>query len=74
MAQRHFFTGAKTLAPCRVQIRALIPLAASLGQPISIENVWNRMVYDHDSGLDQSADRFVKFVDSFNSLWGGMSN
>lgn len=57
---------------CRVEIRKSIPLAASLGQSILFENVWNRMMYDHDAGPEQSAERFVKFVDSFNSAWVGM--
>ncbi|XZE43846.1 sugar phosphate isomerase/epimerase family protein [Pirellulaceae bacterium SH467] len=54
------------------EIRKLIPLAASLGQPILIENVWNKIHYDHDKPPEQSAERFVKFVDSFNSRWVGM--
>lgn len=57
---------------CRVEIKKLIPLAAALGQRILIENVWNRMHYDHDAPPEQSADRFVRFVDSFNSPWVGM--
>lgn len=54
------------------EIRKLLPLAASLGQPILIENVWNKIHYDHDKPPEQSAERFVKFVDSFNSRWVGM--
>ncbi|MBM3845505.1 MAG: sugar phosphate isomerase/epimerase [Verrucomicrobia bacterium] len=57
---------------CRQEIRKVIPLAASMGQQILFENVWNQMMYDHDKGPEQSADRFVKFVDSFNSAWVGM--
>lgn len=57
---------------CRVEIKKSIPLAASLGQRILFENVWNQMMYDHDKGPDQSADRFIKFVDSFKSPWVGM--
>jgi hexulose-6-phosphate isomerase len=57
---------------CRQEIQSLLPLAASLGQPILIENVWNQMHYDHDGPPEQTADRFVKFVDSFNSPWVGM--
>lgn len=56
----------------RQEIKKLIPLAASLGQQILFENVWNQMHYDHDKPPEQSADRFVKFVDSFNSNWVGM--
>ena len=56
----------------REEIKKLIPLAASLGQPILFENVWNRMHYDHDKPPEQTADRFVEFVDSFNSAWVGM--
>lgn len=65
-------TEAETLDRCREEIRSLIPLAASLGQPILIENVWNRMMYDHDRGPEQSAEQFIEFVDSFNSPWVGM--
>ena len=58
----------------RNEMRKLIPLAAALGQPILIENVWNQMFYDHNTPAppEQSADRFVRFVDSFNSPWVGM--
>ncbi|MDC0504369.1 sugar phosphate isomerase/epimerase [Verrucomicrobiales bacterium] len=57
---------------CREEIKALLPLAASLGQPILIENVWNQMFYDHGGSPDQGAERFVDFVDSFQSPWVGM--
>ncbi len=56
----------------RKEIRTLLPLASSLGQMILVENVWNRMMYDHDAPPEQGAERFVKFVDSFNSPWVGM--
>lgn len=56
----------------RVEIKKLIPLAASLGQMILFENVWNKMHYDHDQPPEQTPDRFIKFVDSFNSPWVGM--
>ena len=55
----------------RGEIKKLIPLAASLGQPILFENVWNRMFYDHDSPPEQSAERHVAFIDSFKSPWVG---
>jgi hexulose-6-phosphate isomerase len=57
---------------CREEIRRLLPLAAALGQPILVENVWNRMMYDHDGPPDQGAERFVQFVDGFRSPWVGM--
>jgi hexulose-6-phosphate isomerase len=57
---------------CRQEMKKALPLAASLGQMILIENVWNKMMYDHDSPPEQSAERFIKFVDSFNSPWVGM--
>ncbi|MEM7384922.1 MAG: sugar phosphate isomerase/epimerase family protein [Verrucomicrobiota bacterium] len=56
----------------RKAIQALIPLAASLGQPILFENVWNRMFYDHDGAPEQSPQEFIDYVDSFNSPWVGM--
>lgn len=56
----------------RQEIKKLIPLAASLGQMILFENVWNQMHYDHNAPPEQTPDRFIKFVDSFNSNWVGM--
>jgi len=56
----------------REEIRKLLPLAAALGQHLLIENVWNQMMYDHDAPPEQGAERFVAFVDSFNSPWVGM--
>jgi hexulose-6-phosphate isomerase len=56
----------------RREIKKLIPLAASLGQMILVENVWNKMHYDHDAPPEQTPDRFINFVDSFNSNWVGM--
>lgn len=53
------------------QIKQLLPLAASLGQMILFENVWNKMHYNHDAPPEQSPDRFIKFIDSFNSNWIG---
>jgi hexulose-6-phosphate isomerase len=57
---------------CRQEIQKLLPLAASLGQYILVENVWNKMFYDHDAPPEQSADEFIRFVDSFDSPWVGM--
>ena len=62
----------ETLERCREGIGSLLPLAAALGQPILIENVWNQMMYDHDGPPDQSPEEFVAFVDSFKSPWVGM--
>jgi hexulose-6-phosphate isomerase len=56
----------------RKEIKKLLPLAASLGQPILIENVWNKMHYDHDKPPEQMPTRFIEFVDSFTSPWVGM--
>lgn len=55
----------------RQEIKKLIPLAASLGQMILFENVWNEMHYDHAKPPEQSPERFVAFIDSFNSAWVG---
>jgi hexulose-6-phosphate isomerase len=54
------------------ELKKLLPLAASLGQPILIENVWNKLHYDHDAPPEQSPNRFIDFVDSFKSPWVGM--
>jgi hexulose-6-phosphate isomerase len=56
----------------RREIKKLLPLAASLGQPILFENVWNKLHYDHDAPPEHSPQRFIDFVDSFNSPWIGM--
>ena len=56
----------------QTEIKKLIPLAASLGQMILFENVWNKMHYEHDKPPEQSPELFVKFVDSFKSPWIGM--
>ncbi len=53
-------------------IAQAIPLAAELGVAIVIENVWNQFCYDHDGDSNQTADKFVKYVDAFNSPWIGM--
>jgi hexulose-6-phosphate isomerase len=53
-------------------IAKAVPLAAELGVQIVIENVWNQFCYDHDGGSDQTADKFVKYVDEFRSPWVGM--
>jgi len=65
-------TPEETEQRCREEIKKLVPLAASLGQMILIENVWNQMFYDHDAPPEQTAERFVKFIDSIDSPWVGM--
>lgn len=57
---------------CAQEIKKIIPLAAALGQMFLVENVWNKMMYDHDAPPEQSAERFIKFIDSFRSPWVGM--
>lgn len=54
------------------EIKKMLPLASSLGQMILFENVWNKMMYEHDKGPEQGPERFIRFVDSFNSPWVGM--
>lgn len=48
-------------------IRACLPVAGQLGITIAIENVWNKMFYDHDGPPTQSADALATFVDRFKS-------
>ncbi|MGA1236827.1 MAG: sugar phosphate isomerase/epimerase family protein [Limisphaerales bacterium] len=57
---------------CRKEIQSLIPLAASLGQRILVENVWNEMFYNHNAPPEQGPEQFIEFIDSFNSPWVGM--
>lgn len=56
----------------RGELKQLLPLAASLGQMILFENVWNKMHYNHDAAPEQTPERFIKFIDSFQSPWIGM--
>ncbi len=65
-------TAEEVNARAKDEIKKLVPLAASLGQMILIENVWNQMHYVHDGPADQTPDQFIQFVDSFNSPWVGM--
>lgn len=53
-------------------IAKAIPVAAEVGVQIVIENVWNQFLYNHDGGADQTAEKFVKYVDAFDSPWVGM--
>jgi L-ribulose-5-phosphate 3-epimerase len=49
-----------------------IPTAARVGVPILVENVWNEFCYDKDGDRDQTAEKFVAYVDAFSSPWVGM--
>lgn len=53
-------------------IEKAIPLAAKLGIVIAVENVWNHFGYDHAGDSEQSAEKFVSFIDAFDSPWVGM--
>lgn len=53
-------------------IRKAIPTAAEYGVTIAIENVWNQFLYEHNGPNNQTADKFVKFVDEFHSPFVGM--
>jgi hexulose-6-phosphate isomerase len=53
-------------------IAKALPLAARLGIYIAIENVWNEFLYDHHGGANQTAAKFVQYVDDLNSPWVGM--
>ncbi len=53
-------------------ISKAIPLAAELGVPIAVENVWNQFCYDHEGDHKQTAEKFVKYIDEFDSPWVGM--
>lgn len=52
-------------------IQQALPFAAKLGVKILIENVWNRMFYDHDGKPEQTAERYAAFIDACNSPWVG---
>lgn len=53
-------------------IKHAVPLAAELGVAIVIENVWNEFCYDPKGDTNQTAEKFVRYVDEFNSPWVGM--
>ena len=53
-------------------IAQALPLAAWLGVYIAVENVWNHFLYDHEGDANQSASKFVRFVDELNSPWVGL--
>ncbi|MCH2210805.1 MAG: sugar phosphate isomerase/epimerase [Fuerstiella sp.] len=53
-------------------ISQAIPLAAELGVFIAIENVWNHFMYDHAGDCNQTAAKYVEFIDELNSPWVGM--
>jgi hexulose-6-phosphate isomerase len=49
-----------------------LPTAARCGVDIAIENVWNKLLYDHNGPSNQTAERYTKYVDAFRSPWVGM--
>jgi L-ribulose-5-phosphate 3-epimerase len=53
-------------------ISQAIPLAAELGVQILVENVWNQFLYDHEGDATQTAEKFVRYIDAFESPWVGM--
>ena len=53
-------------------ISKALPLAGQLGVSIAIENVWNQFCYDHGGDSKQTAGKYVKYVDEFNSPLIGM--
>lgn len=53
-------------------IAKAVPLAAELGVQILVENVWNQFLYDHAGGADQTAEKFVRYIDTFRCPWVGM--
>jgi hexulose-6-phosphate isomerase len=59
-------------ARARDEIRKAIPLAASLGQRILFENVWNGLFYEDEGPRDQSVKPLADYVDSFESPWIGV--
>lgn len=53
-------------------ISKALPLCAELGMTIAIENVWNEFLYQHNGPNNQTAEKFIKYVDEFRSPWVGM--
>lgn len=53
-------------------ISKALPVAAELGVTILVENVWNHFCYDHDGDSTQTADKFARYIDDFQSPFVGM--
>lgn len=53
-------------------IRPALEVAEKHEVKIAIENVWNRMLYDHGGDATQTADAYVEFIDAFDSPMIGM--
>jgi L-ribulose-5-phosphate 3-epimerase len=53
-------------------IAKAIPVAAEYGMTIAFENVWNQFLYDHGGDHTQTADKWKKYVDAFDSPRVGM--
>jgi hexulose-6-phosphate isomerase len=53
-------------------ISLALPRAGELGVSIVVENVWNHFCYDHGGDHKQTADKFVKYIDDFNSPLVGL--
>ena len=53
-------------------ISKALPVAAQYGITIAMENVWNQFLYDHEGDHNQTADKWAKYVDEFNSPLVGM--
>jgi hexulose-6-phosphate isomerase len=63
--------GPDGLDRARDEIGRVLPLAASLGQRVLFENVWNGLFYDPTGPRTQSARGFADYIDSFKSPWVG---
>lgn len=53
-------------------IAKALPVAAEYGVCIALENVWNHFLYDHEGDHTQTADKWKRYVDDFNSPLVGM--
>jgi len=49
------------------EIRKALPVAAEYGIKILIENVWNGFLYDPNGGAEQTAELFVKYLETIGS-------
>ena len=53
-------------------IKQAVSLAEELEVAIAIENVWNQFCYDHGGDSSQTAVKYKRYVDEFESEWVGM--
>jgi hexulose-6-phosphate isomerase len=65
-------TTKRVLQRAQDAIESALPVAEAGKVAILVENVHNRLFYDHMGGQDQTADELANFIDRFDSPWVGV--